>query len=101
MAEPQSWGSEVDPYITSKGSVITREMMQKSASRDYIATHEHYGFAGWMYVCDVVCISRYGLGAFDFPDQTWFDWYTDRLTPAQAVRAMAENEGGLLLDLTD
>ncbi len=40
-----------------------------------------------------ICVSRFGLGVHDFADQTWRDWYDDRVPPFDAVQMMAENEG--------
>ena len=92
--EPQSWGDETSPYINSRGVVMDRERC-----KPYVALtggaygSEHLGFTGYMAVADAICVARFGLGVHDFADQTWRDWYDDRVTPFDAVQMMAENEG--------
>jgi hypothetical protein len=101
MAVPQDWGSATLPFINSKGHVFSVDFCHsywtKNGGGDtvlgYIGENPDLGFMGYLTQCDVICTKKTSVGIFDMPDQTWRDWYEDRMEPSEAVSEMLTNEG--------
>ncbi len=51
-------------------------------------------FEQWMDKVDDIFIERTGLGYEDWPDQCYYDWFEDEMTPEEAFRDAVENEYG-------
>lgn len=96
------FGSETLPYVTPSGVAFNEAALLANASLSILDMYretKHLGFCGWLHSCDITCQVRYGFGIYDFPDQTWRDWYDQRIVPLDAVRMLMENEHPEMLEL--
>ena len=42
-------------------------------------------FEGWMKVCDAELTKRHGMITDDIPDMSWWEWFEDEMTAAEAI----------------
>ena len=49
-------------------------------------------FEAWMARTDQAMTATIGLSIHDLADQPFYDWFTDGMTPAEAVRLTLEAE---------
>ena len=47
-------------------------------------------FDQWMKAVDKELVRRIGLETADLPDASFYDWFEDEITPAQAARLLIE-----------
>lgn len=51
-------------------------------------------FEAWKQRVDVAFIEKVGISTDCWPDQCYYDWYEDEVTPMEAVAMAVENEYG-------
>lgn len=57
------------------------------------ADRQHEEFEEWMERVDAVMLTSLGIKPDDYPDEPWWDWFLDKLTPEEAVDQFTYQRG--------